>query len=102
MGGGRRKRVNQAGRRPEEPGRQLGAPIGEFASHIIFGAAMCAVLLLVSAALSALLQLLPFLSSEPEFLLFARVIHLFLLWSDGFLFVWWVLYSIWMRVREWR
>lgn len=77
-------------------------PIGEFSSHIIFGAAMCALLLVVSGLLAALVELLPFFTSDEQFLRFARFIHLFLLWSDGFLFVWWVLYSIWMRLKEWE
>lgn len=79
-----------------------GLGVGKFTSHILGGAAMCTVLLLVSAGLSVLLQMLPLLTAEPDFLLFARVMHLFLLWSDGCLFVWWVLYSIVKRVKEWR
>lgn len=95
-------RVKRAAESSAAPDKTTGLKVGEFSSHIIGGAAMCAVLLLVSAALSALIRLLALFTEEQEFHQFAHAMHLFLLWSDGCLFVWWVLYSIVKRVREWR
>lgn len=91
MAGKRRARLKRAAGKRTEHDKAAGLKIGEFSSHVIGGAAMCSVLLLVSAGVSVLVRLLALLTAEKELLQFAHAMHLFLLWSDGSLFVWWVL-----------
>ncbi len=74
--------------------------IGFFAGELLVDAILYLLLLLFTGLTSFVTGLLPRFTSNREFLVFAAKLHLVLLWVDGFLFVWAVLYLVARGIKE--
>ena len=66
--------------------------LGAFVSDLLMSSALLITLLLVELGLTFFIEALRLLTGDEYFLLFAEVMHVFLMCIDGILFVWVVLY----------
>jgi hypothetical protein len=66
--------------------------LGAFISDLLMSSALLVALLLLEAGLTVFIETLRMLTEDGAFLIFAELMHIFLMCADGFLFIWVVLY----------